>query len=155
MTVGEPLDPANATGRKNQGKWGALTRRVAYRIGLTAIDPIGDLADDAKIPPIDLKASRLGPNNEIAAFIRLLGGASTVTIELFVNVLDVVKGSTPAGDETDFALIESVTVTVNTMFKFSGGAGGAGIPPGTYKLRISAITAGGGSVEIHEQHTLG
>ena len=153
MTTGEPLNPANATGRANHGKWSALTRRVAYRTGVSSVDALADLANDTQVPPINLRDSRLAYDNQQVAFLRLVSGATAATVQLWINVFDVVAGSTPAGDETDWAFIEEVSITRNTMHKFSGESGGTGIPAGTLKILVTSLT--GGNLDIHEQHTKG
>ncbi len=155
MTVGAPVRPGSATGRSTQSTWTGLTRRVAYRSAVAngAVDVEADLADDVKVPPIDLTKSRLGFNNQIIAFLRLLTGATSVTVQLWVNVLDVVAGAVPADDETDWAFVEEVTVTRNTLFKFVTGDGGTGLVAGTYKMLVTVVATGGGTLDIHMQHT--
>lgn len=152
-------DQSNATGRANHGTWNALTKRQVYRDSLTA----ADAADVSLITEsIDLRASRLAHSNRIYIFVELIGGASSVTLELHINGFDPVplkKDGTgplttlPAAADQFFLADALGTFTVNTLIRIPTGSADA--VSGTYKVRVSAITPGGGSVRLTETHTIG
>jgi len=145
----------NALGRAAQYAWNGLTPRIAYRTAVAAVDVAADLADDDQVPPINMKSSKQAQNGAIFAFLRLFTAATSVTIQLWVNVLDVVSGSTPAEDETDWCLVESATSVGNGLVRLDG-ANHMGLPAGTYKILVTEILdgqAGTGTVDIHKQDT--
>lgn len=149
MGVGDT--PQNATGRDTQSGYNALTSRVAYRAALAAVDIEADLANDVKVPPINLKKSKQAQTNAIFLFMRLLGGMTSATVELWVNALDVVAAAVPAEDATDWCLVESATLTKNGLVRLDG-ANHRGLPAGTYKI-LFTVTVGGGTLVMHHQHT--
>jgi len=149
--MGVSDEQQNAQGRSVQYSRNALTARVAYRGSLAAVDVEADLANDVKVPPINLLGSKQAQANTIFVFMRLLGAMATATLELWVNTLDVVAGSTPAGDETDWCLADTVTKTKNSVVRFDG-ENNRGLPAGTYKILFTA-THGGGTLELHLQDT--
>ncbi len=147
-------DQANATGRANPGAWNTLTFRTVYRDGLTGTDATVTGITES----IDLRKSRIGYSNAIYAFIQLLGGASSVTLSLFINAMDPLPRATPViapvGDDNDWCLVESTgALTVNTVFRFPSAT--PDLSAGLYKIQVTAITPGAGTVRISEAHTEG
>lgn len=149
-----PDDQANGTGRANPGDWSTLSRRVVHRDDLASVDATVNGISEV----IDLRRSRIGYHNALYLFVQLLGGATSVTLELYESVMDPLPASTPAiapaDDDTDWALVDtSGAITANKVVRFPTGS--ADLSAGLYKVKVAAITAGGGKVRVSEAHTLG
>lgn len=142
-----------------------ITDRAAYRRGITAVDPS---VENAVIPDLVTSGSPHGGvglgqsdvnqygQNAQFAFAVLVTGFASVTLQLWLNApLEAryaqVAGSSssstsePLPSTLEWVFVEEKTITRSSLWVVKD------IPPGMYRVRVSAVT-GTGEVHIREQH---
>lgn len=145
-----------------------VTSRAAYR-EVTSADSGGP--EDSSIPVIDTRYADVSPaaanvptlyGRDATIFLAaLLEGVSSAKLELWLlaevekqELVDPASVPSSSSSSSSTALSEwvkaadDVTLTVSKLVKFNG------IPPGRYKVVVSALTIPGGSgtVYLREQH---